>query len=176
MTQACRNVAPKTKRKRKNEVANERFKKNMSKTKWSKSFDFNRIIWSLATPALAHSVTLPIFGQKFHAGRATKRLWMLSWTVCCECLWFLNSWIIKIHLTRFHVRSRNCVFVRFEALSTHACLQKRPLNDVVPRVVCSTNVFLLLCVLLYGALWKHAILMRWFWKKRHAAQATITCL
>ena len=29
MTPACRNVAPKTKRKRKNAVANERFKKNM---------------------------------------------------------------------------------------------------------------------------------------------------
>ena len=36
-------------------------------------------------------------------------------------------------------------FFCFEALSTHARIQKRPLNDVVKWVVCSTSAFFMFC-------------------------------
>ncbi len=66
-------------------------RKTCEKQNDKKSFDLMGIIWSLATPTLAHSVTLAIFGQKFHAGRATTRLWMASWTVYFEFLRFRSS-------------------------------------------------------------------------------------
>ncbi len=177
MTPACRNVAPKTKHKRKDAVANERFKKNMWKIKWSKT---NRFYRHNLKPCYSYSCSFRDLGDFWtEIARRTCDKEALD-GVLDRLFWvFVISELRELgkSSTNFQdsISPTIIVFFRFEALSTHARVQKRPLNDVVKWVVCSTNAFLRFFCNFEGHFEKHVLLMRRLLEKRHAAQATATC-